>query len=86
MYHHGAKYNLFRFRGFRLMQLCFNSCLYFFQIIRYMFWSYDHLQAEIYTLEINKTLKSKITICLALTILIVLCVHVCNDVSRNKFL
>jgi flavoprotein len=43
-----------RFRGFRLTQLCFNSFYYFIQIIRYMFRSYDHLQAEIYTSEINK--------------------------------
>jgi hypothetical protein len=28
---------------------------YFIQIIRYMFRSYDHLQAEIYTSEINMT-------------------------------
>jgi hypothetical protein len=26
---------------------------YFIQIIRYMFWSYDHLQVGIYTSEIN---------------------------------
>jgi hypothetical protein len=28
---------------------------YFIQIIRYMFLSYDHLQAEIYASEINMT-------------------------------
>jgi hypothetical protein len=39
-----------RFRCFRLTQLYFN---YFIQIIRYMFRSFDHLQVEIYTSEIN---------------------------------
>jgi hypothetical protein len=37
------------------MQLCFNSCYYFIQIIRYMFRSYYHPQVEIYTSKINMT-------------------------------
>jgi hypothetical protein len=39
-----------RFRGFRLTQHCFNSCLLFYSINRHMFRSYDHFQAEIYTM------------------------------------
>jgi hypothetical protein len=42
-----------RFRIFRLAQLISIVVYYFIQIIRYMFRSYDHLQVEIYTSEID---------------------------------
>jgi hypothetical protein len=36
-----------QFQGFRLTQHCFNSCLVFYLNNRYIFRSYDHLQAWI---------------------------------------
>jgi hypothetical protein len=45
---------LIRLRGFRLIVF-----YYFIQIIRYMFRSYDNLQAEICTSEIN-TIETKV--------------------------
>jgi hypothetical protein len=53
---HPVVLSYIRFKGFRLTQHCFDSCLlFFFQIIHYMFRPYDHLQVEIYTSEINMT-------------------------------
>jgi hypothetical protein len=39
--------------GFPSNATLFLVFYYFVQIIRYMFWPYNHLQVEIYALEIN---------------------------------